>query len=152
MPRLSKEHTELLSGKVYRFLLEREDTKKKLSICRQKLASLEKARSSDRRKMYREQLDNCFKKLCSDSTDAVEFREKLRTARSETDRQSRKRAELADQVLLLQRMSVKFEKMKHAYETAKQTLWTMEEDYQKLLHEQDGRDEPNVPPITDHNT
>lgn len=135
MPRRTKQHTQLISGRVPAFLLEREDTQKKLTCCRKVLASLEKSRSSDRRALYREQLDNAFKRLCSDSTDMIMYRDKLKNARADTEREARKRAQYNDLWLNEQRKNIEFEFLKRNLETTKASLHRSEEDYGEVLEE-----------------
>ena len=135
MPRRTKQHSELISGRVPAYLLEREDTKKKLNCCRSILASLEKARDSDRRALYRQQLDNCFKKLCSDSSDVIMYRDRLKKARADNERECRKRAEYNDMWIAEERKNVEYEYVKRNLETTKDSLRRSEEDYEELLKE-----------------
>ena len=67
MGRNSKEFGELTRG-VQKFKLSDESTQKKLTVCRRLLESILKSRGSERKQMYKTQLDNCFKNLCSDVT------------------------------------------------------------------------------------
>ncbi len=135
MPRRTKQYSQLISGRVPPFLLEREDTEKKLTCCRKVLASLEKSRSSERRAMYREQLDNAFKRLSADSTDVTMYRDKLKKARSDCERESRKRAEYCDLYHEEQRKHTEYEYLTTKLECCRSTMTRMEEDYEELLAE-----------------
>ena len=135
MPRRTKQHSQLISGRIPPFLLEREDTDKKLTCCRKVLASLEKSRSSERRAMHREQLDNAFKRLCVDSTDVTMYRDKLKKARSDCERESRKRAEFCDLYHEEQRKHTEYEYLTTKLECCRSTMTRMEEDYEELLAE-----------------
>ena len=135
MPRRTEQHTQLISGRVAGYLLEREDTEKRLRCVRSILASLEKARSSERRGLYRQQLDNCFKKLCSDSTDMIMYRDRLKKAREDNERDSRKRAEYNDLWIEEQRKNVEYEWVKRNLDTTQNSLRRSEEDYGELLKE-----------------
>ena len=66
----------MTSGRILRFLLDRSEAKEKLIIARRVLDKLFKSKKSDRKKAYRNELDNVLKYLVSHSTDLSE--EKLK--------------------------------------------------------------------------
>ncbi len=69
--------------------------------------------------MYREQLQNCLKKLCADSTDALEFREKLKRTCKDLEKENDRRTKLSDELLKTQRASAGFERLSSCYESQK---------------------------------
>ncbi len=75
MPKRSKEELHL-SKKIYPFLLEREHTSKTYNILQKLLSSLLKAKSSHRRKQYRDRLDTMLQNLAVQSEDLVIQKEK----------------------------------------------------------------------------
>ena len=76
MGRTSKEH-KTLTKPVLRFLIDRESTAKNLKVCRQVLESILKSRASERKNMYKEQLDNIFKNLCVSNSDKEDLKKKV---------------------------------------------------------------------------
>ena len=141
MPKgVTKEKQELVSGKgCFPFLLEREDTQKKLSICTKLLESLMKTRSNNkvRRDKYTTDLTNCLKKLCIHSTDLQETRKKLSETKEDLSRQSRKRAELQDRVLEVEYENSKSSEYKARFEEQREISYKSEQNYGELLREND---------------
>ena len=137
MPKgVSKERNELTSGKgCYTFLLERDDTAKKLKICNKLLDSILKTKSNNktRRDKYISELRNCFKKLCVQSTDLIEVKEKLQETRNDLERQGRKRAELQDRVVELEFESRDNADYKTRYNSQVEQKHKIEQDYGELL-------------------
>ena len=136
MPKgVSKERNELTSGKgCYQFLLERKDTQKKLKICNNLLESLLKTRGNGARRQKKvEELHNCFKKLCVQSTDLLELKEKLAETRNDLERQSRKRAELQDRVVDLEFAARDMGDYKARYEQQLESKHKIESEYGELL-------------------
>ena len=76
MPRTSKMELDFQRKKISTYLLEREKTKKTLEISERLLNSLLKAKSSARRKEYRERLTKVLQCLAVDSEDLDEERER----------------------------------------------------------------------------
>ena len=75
MPKTSKEEIRL-SKRVLPFLLEREQTKKTYEIVQRLLNSMMKAKSSHRRKEYRERLNVILQNLSVQSEDLVNQKDK----------------------------------------------------------------------------
>ncbi len=84
MPKRSTEELKL-SKKVYPFLLERALTKKTYNILQKTLSSLLKAKSSHRRKEYRDRLDTMLKNLSIQSEDLLIQKEKNKKIKKEYD-------------------------------------------------------------------
>ena len=103
MGRQSLLEKKMISGRVFRYLLERPDTQKKLVIARRYLEKLFKSKKSDKKKEYKEQLDNILKSLVSDSTDLTEYKKKFKKLKKEYHHESLRRAKLQDKVLTLER-------------------------------------------------
>ena len=139
MPRLSKEKQALISGKVYRFLMDRPDTKKKFKICSDILQSLILTPSNNqkRRKKYIQQLENCFKKLTSESTDLILFKKKLDKTSDDLERQSRKRCELQDRLLEVERLNLELSVLPERLEQQVALKHESEKHYAELLREND---------------
>ena len=140
MPKgVSQEKHELVSGKVYRFLLERKICVKKYKIVSNLFQSILKTRTNNkiRRDKYISQLDNCFKKLCSDSTDLIEIKDKLKETRMQLERQSRKRCELQDLVLKLNERNTELSEFPARLEQQVKLKHKSERDYGELLREND---------------
>ncbi len=76
MPRTSKIELDFQRKRIGTYLLEREKTKKTLEITERLLTSLLKAKSSARRKEYRERLTKVLQCLAVASEDLDEEREK----------------------------------------------------------------------------
>lgn len=135
MGRKTKQKIEFTERRVYSYLLEREDTKKKLTALEQIFESFTKTRNSDRKKKYKADLMNAFRVLCSDSTDLIEWKEKLKKARESSERQSKKRAELTDIVLALERTNKKLGDYETSLDLERESKYKTEEAYGKLLDE-----------------
>jgi DNA repair ATPase RecN len=141
MPKgVSKLRNELTSGQgCYAFLLEREDTAKKLSICKKLLTSLLRTRSNNkiRRDKYLNEIHNCFKKLCVSSTDLQLITQKLENTRNDLNRQGRKRADLQDKVVELEIRANQMEEYKARYEQQTELKHKIESEYGELLAQND---------------
>ena len=141
MPKgVTKEKQELVSGKgCFPFLLEREDTQKKLSICTKLLESLMKTRSNNkvRRDKYKNDLTNCLKKLCIHSTDLLETRKKLEETKEDLSRQSRQRCELQDRLLEVEYENRESSQYKERFEEQRELKHKSEQNYAELLREND---------------
>ena len=139
MPKgVSKEKNELISGKgCYRWLLEREDTKKKLKICNKLLDSLLKTRAGARREKYHLDLRNSLKKLCILSTDLIETKAKLQEVKADYSRESRKRADLQDNLIKANYKNKELSEFQARFEQARESSLKSEQDYGELLAEND---------------
>ena len=139
MPKgVSKEKHELISGKgCYPFLLEREDTKKKLKICNQLLDSVLKTRAGARRQKYVLDLRNSLTKLCILSTDLIETKAKLRAVKEDCSRESRKRADLQDRLIKTNYKNSDLSEFQARFEEQRQSTLRSEQDYGELLSEND---------------
>lgn len=85
MPRTSKIELDFQRKKISTYLLEREKTKKTLEISERLLNSLLKAKSSARRKEYRERLTKVLQCLAVDSEDLDEERERKKKIQKKYD-------------------------------------------------------------------
>ena len=103
MGRQSILEKKMTSGRVFRYLLERPEADKKLVIARRYLDKLFKSKKSNRKKEYKQQLDNILKFLVCDSTDLTEYKEKLKKLKKDFAHESEKRSHLQDRVLTLER-------------------------------------------------
>ena len=139
MPRLSKEKKELILGKVYPFLMDRPDTAKKYKIVSDILQSILKTKSNNgtRRKKYLDELQNCFQKLTSQSTDLIETRQKLKQVRNDLERQSRKRCEIQDKLIEAEYQNSLYSEYKARFEEQRKCCTRSEQDYGILLREND---------------
>ena len=139
MPKgVSKEKNELISGKgCYRWLLDRDDTKKKLKICNQLLDSVLKTRAGARRDKYVLDLRNTLKKLCIFSTDLIETKAKLQDVKADYSRESRKRADLQDNLIEANYKNNELSEFQARFEQARENTLKSEQDYGQLLAEND---------------
>ena len=139
MPRLSKEKQALISGKIYRFLMDRPDTKKKFTICSDILQSLIKTPSNNqkRRMKYIQQLENCFKKLTSESTDLLLIKKKLDKTSDDLATQCGKRCKLQDRLLEVERLNLEVSQLPERLEQQVALKHSCEKDYGVLLREND---------------
>ena len=139
MPKgVSKEKNELISGKgCYRWLLDRDDTKKKLKICNKLLDSLLKTRAGARREKYVVDIRNTLKKLCIISTDLIETQVKLQDAKADYSRESRKRADLQDKLIKANYKNTELSEFQARFEQARESTLKSERDYGLLLSEND---------------
>ena len=137
MPRVSKERKELTEKKVLRYLLQRPDTEKKLNVVSGLLNSILKTRSTNnqRKQGYIEQLENCFKVLCTHSTDLLETRERLETAQKEIGRQNDLRCQSQDQVLILKRKLKEALRYKVRFHEERKLKYKAEADVGQQLRE-----------------
>ena len=103
MGRKGKLEISMVEGKILGFLKNRPDSQAKMVICQRYLEKLFKSKASNKKKEYKEQLTNILEFLVRDSTDKVEFKTKLETARAELETQIQKRVELQDSVIFLER-------------------------------------------------
>ena len=136
MPKgISKERTELTSASgCYEFLRKRPDTEKKMNICNKLLDSILKTkRNKSRRDKYITELRNCLTKLCVQSTDLIEVKEKLDETRNDLERQGRKRADLQDKVVQLEFENKLNADYKTRYESQVQSKLKLEEEFGNLL-------------------
>lgn len=126
-----------LKSKVFRRLLERPDTSEKISICQDVVTSLLKSRSSDRRKLFREQLELIHQNLCSDSTDLLEWKEKYNKLQKEqltnSKENSDKRCKLQDKVNELQQQVKTVDELERKCERHHKTRRAAETDSGKFL-------------------
>ena len=76
MPKTSKVELDFQKERVSQYLLERPHSKKVLEICNRLVNSLLKAKSSARRKEYRQRLDKILVCLAVESGDLIEWKEK----------------------------------------------------------------------------
>ena len=137
MGRLSREHVELTTKRVFSFLLERESCVARLVAVTKITESLMKTRSSNgvRKKNYRDQLDNAHKVLCSLATDSEEYKQKYIKMKDKNDNLSHKNANLSDEnVKLLHKLS-KFEQCKALCKTHEQARTKAEEDCETFMKE-----------------
>ena len=126
---------QLISGKgCYQFLIERDDTQKKIKICNQLLDSICKSRGS-RKAKYVENLKNALTKLCIDSSDLINTCAKLKTSKKDCSRESAKRAQLCDKLIAAQYENSQLSEYKARYENQLECTFKIEQDYRKLLSE-----------------
>ena len=85
MPRTSLLELNFQRKRIPAYLLEREQTKKTLEITERLLNSLLKAKSSARRKEYRERLDKVLQCLAVATEDLLEEREKKKKIQKKYD-------------------------------------------------------------------
>ena len=85
MPKTSKLELNFYRKRLAPFLLERKQTEKTVQICERLLNSLLKARSSARRKEYRERLDKIIQNLAVQSEDLVLEKEKRQILQKKYD-------------------------------------------------------------------
>ena len=99
MGRHSKQYTELTTASLSDYLLKREDTAKKLVVVTRLLDSALKTRSTNgaRKKKYISELTHCLKKLCTDSTDMLMYKERWKKVREDYERESRKRCDFQNE-------------------------------------------------------
>ena len=135
MPKVSKEKKELTERRVPRFYLERLDTQKKLVVVSGLLQSILKTRSTNKKRKdnYIEKLENCFKVLCSHSTDLLESKEKLKIAQKEIGRQNDLRSECQDNVITLERKLRGASEYKARFHQERELKYKAEEDIRKNL-------------------
>ena len=133
MGRKTKEKIELTEKRVYSYLLEREDTKNKLTALEQIFESFAKSRSSERKQKFRADMMNSFRVLCSQSTDLLEWKAKLKNARKASELNGRKRAGLADKILALERRNMELCKCETSLQLERDSKHRTEEAYGQLL-------------------
>ena len=137
MPRVSKQKKELTERRVPRSYLERPDTQKKFDVVSGLLQSVLKTRSTnkERKDNYIKKLENCLKVLCCQSTDLLESREKLETARKEIGRQNDLRSECQDRALELEYKLKEFSEYQARFHQERELKFKAEEDVGKGLKE-----------------
>jgi hypothetical protein len=101
MGRVSKEFKNLTKN-VSQFLTEQETTQKNLKACRRVLESILKSRASEKKKRYKQQLDNMFKNLCVGLDTNEKLQKQLDESRKENARLRQKKNEWHDKYLRLQ--------------------------------------------------
>ena len=79
MGRRTKENIELTEKRVITFLLDRDDTKAKLTVVTDLLTSLQNTKKGERHQKINDKLVNSFKVLCVESTDLLEWKHKYNT-------------------------------------------------------------------------
>ena len=133
MGRKSILEKKMTSGRVLQCLCDRPDSKAKLVISRRHLDLLFKSRNSQRKKEYRQNVDNIMKYLVRDSSDLVEVKQKLWDTRERLEHESERRAAIEDQNLELQRKVAELEQLRLQLQKERAMRIKSEEDYGKLL-------------------
>ena len=137
MPRPSKEKIRMTNGKVFRFLMERPLCQQKFKICCDLLQSILKTRSNnkERRDKYILQLTNTFKRLCSDSTDLLEAKEKLKQCSTKIAASQEKRSDQRDYIIKLENKLKDKADLETRLESAKLAMYSAEKDNGILARE-----------------
>ena len=131
MPKRSKLETEMLKGRILRSLLDRQP--EKLAIAVRHLEKLYRSRNSDRKKEYRQELENIIKYLVRDSGDLIEVRTAYKALEKKYTQVSKKRAQLQDRLLISERQAKESVQIKARFQKEREFRLQVESDYGKLL-------------------
>ena len=137
MGRNTKELNELVNKRVFKYLLERQSAAARLKAVRTVTERLLKTRSSngDRKKLYKDQLDNAHKVLCCLATDGEELLEKHKKLKSDYDQVIKSRSEVSDMNVALHEKLRKMNYIIATSETQKELRFKAEEDCGRFLQE-----------------
>ena len=134
MGRNTKEKN-LLTKKVFSFLLDNETTKEKLKVCGTTLESLMKCRSSTRRKHFRDQMELIFQNLCVHSTDKEMYLKRYLKVKSDFSKETVRRTELQDRVITLEHRIFELNEVSGRLTEETKSKFAAEADYGKMLRE-----------------
>ena len=137
MGRNSKEHIELTTKKIYKYLIERETCSKRLKAVQTITNSLLKCRSTngERKRKYRAELDNAHRVLCSGMADGEEYRQKYLDIQTKYTQAIQKRTKVQDENVALSWKVRDMERIKYAYERHKDFRLQTEQDCGVILEE-----------------
>ena len=137
MGRNSKEHIELTTKKIYKYLVEREACSKRLLAVQKLTNSLLKCRSTngERKKKYRAELDNAHRVLCSSAADLVQSKERILELEEQATHARAKKAQILDDNVALSWKLKELEDMKRQSERQKEYRLKTEEDCGKFYRE-----------------
>ena len=104
-----------------------------LEVCRSSFASVLKAKSSVRRKAFKEKLDLVFKNLCVRSADRDMYLARWKKATQDFEHESTKRSVYQDQLLGQKHLGNELTACKERLVSQRQATLTAEDDYGKLV-------------------
>ena len=131
MPRISKLETDMITGRILRSLLDREP--EKLRIANRHLEKLYKSKNSERKKQYRQELENIINFFIRDSGDLSELKGGYKELQKKYTQVSKKRAELQDRLLISERQARESVQLKIRLQKERELRLQMETDYGTLL-------------------
>ena len=135
MGRKGKLEISMVEGKILGFLKNRPDSQAKMVICQRYLEKLFKSKDSVKKKEYKAQLNNILEFLVRDSTDKIELKAKLLKEREESGRQIKKRVQLRDHVISLERKLAALTEIEARFKQERKLKHTSEESLGAQLRE-----------------